>query len=416
GGLAVTGGTATGSVLTIAGNGSGGAGTAGESGATGNPGAGGAAGVPGQGDGAGIASGVRTTLAASVIAGNACSDATQVIDGGGNVNQAASNCPGTAGDARLGSLAANGGVPPTLQLGAGSAAIDRVPAFLACPATDARGATRPVGGACDVGAYEVAPPVATTGAVTVSGATARISGTVATRGLAAGVRVQIGRTTAYGTETPLVTVAGDTAPTGVGVTVGGLVPLTTYHYRLLATGPDGTSVGADRTFEVTPPSIAGVRRPRLTGLRVRPKAFAPMARRGPRTHARKGRPARGALVVFRLSERAKVTITVTRSLRGKVVRAGKRTRCAPVSARAKVKRGRGCVRVRTLGAVRRNGRAGVNRFVITGRVGSKPLPVGSYRLVFVATDRDGQRSAPAKAAIKILRGTARPPRRSATGG
>ena len=246
------------------------------------------AGAPGLGAGAGIASAVPTAVAASVIAGNGCAGASPVVDGGGNLAQAAPGCPGAAGDARLGALAANGGVPPTLQLGAGSAAIDRVPAFLPCPATDARGATRPVGGTCDVGAYEVAPPVATTGAATVSGATVRIAGTVTTRGLATGVRVQIGRTASYGTETPLVTVAGDAGPTSVGVTVGGLVPLTTYHYRLVASGPDGTSLGADRTFTVTPPSVTGIGRPRLTALTVRPKAFAPVPRGGTRAGARTG--------------------------------------------------------------------------------------------------------------------------------
>ncbi len=416
GGLAVTGGTATGSFLTIAGNGSGGAGEAGESGASGSPGASGAAGAPGLGDGAGIASAVPTSLAASVIAGNGCAGASPVVDGGGNLAQAAPGCPGAGGDARLGALAANGGVPPTLQPGAGSAAVDRVPAFIACPATDARGATRPVGAACDVGAYEVAPPVATTGPATVTGATVRIAGTVSTRGLATGVRVQIGRTTSYGTETPLATVAGDAGPTSVGVTVGGLVPLTSYHYRLVASGPDGTSLGADRTFTVTPPSVSGVGRPRLTGLTVRPKAFAPVPRGGTRTRARNGRPPLGAVMAFRLSERATVGITVTRSLRGRVVRAGKRARCVPVSIGARVKRGRGCVRVETLGTVRRGGTAGGNRFEITGNVGTRALPPGTYRLVLVAIDADGRRSAPAKVAIRILPVPPPPLRRSSTGG
>ncbi|HTI32029.1 MAG TPA: choice-of-anchor Q domain-containing protein, partial [Miltoncostaea sp.] len=416
GGLAVTGGTATGSFTTISGNGSGGAGASGESGATGSPGASGAAGGPGLGAGAGITAAVPMALAASVIAGNACAGAAPVVDGGGNVVEAAAGCPGTGGDPHLGALAANGGVPPTLQPGAGSAVIDRVPAFLTCPVTDARGATRPVGGACDVGAYEVAPPAVTTGTATVTGSTARIAGTVLTRGLSTGVRVQIGRTAAYGTETPLVTVAGDSAPTTVGVTVGGLVPLATYHYRVVASGPDGTSVGADRTFTVTPPAIAGVGRPRITGLSVAPKRFAPVAKGGGRTAARKGQPARGALLTFRLSEKAKLTITVTRSLRGALSGAGKHARCLPVTAHAKVARGKRCVRVVTLGVVRRAATSGRNGFAITGRVGSRALVPGTYRLSLVAIDGDGLRSVPARVAIRILPEPPRPPRRSATGG
>ena len=111
-----------------------------------------------------------------------------------------------------------------------------------------------------------------------------------------------------------------------------------------------------------------------------------------------------------------VAITVTRNLRGRVVGAGKRTRCAPVAAKAKVRRGRGCIRVRTLGTVRRAGKAGVNRFVMTGNVGTRPLAPGRYRLTFVATDRDGQRSAPARVTIRILPASPPPPRRSATAG
>ena len=99
-------------------------------------------------------------------------------DGGGNLAQSAAGCVGSPGDARLGALIANGGVPLTLALGAGSDAIDRVPASAGCPATDARGALRPVGAACDAGAFEVAPPLVTTGAATASGSTARIEGAV----------------------------------------------------------------------------------------------------------------------------------------------------------------------------------------------------------------------------------------------
>ena len=142
GGLAVTGGTATGSFLTISGNGSGGAGEAGDVGASGSPGASGVRGRPRPGRRApAIASAVPTAVAASVIAGNGCAGASPVVDGGGNVAQAAPGCPGAAGDARLGALAANGGVPPTLQLGAGSAAIGprpRLPARVPPPTPAAR--------------------------------------------------------------------------------------------------------------------------------------------------------------------------------------------------------------------------------------------------------------------------------------
>jgi CSLREA domain-containing protein/uncharacterized repeat protein (TIGR01451 family) len=60
----------------------------------------------------------------------------------------------------LGGLANNGGETDTLALAAGSPAIDAGTAE-GCPATDQRGVARPVGAACDIGAYEYQPPAAT---------------------------------------------------------------------------------------------------------------------------------------------------------------------------------------------------------------------------------------------------------------
>jgi CSLREA domain-containing protein/uncharacterized repeat protein (TIGR01451 family) len=60
----------------------------------------------------------------------------------------------------LGALANNGGETDTMALAAGSPAIDAGTAE-GCPATDQRGVARPVGAACDIGAYEYQPPAAT---------------------------------------------------------------------------------------------------------------------------------------------------------------------------------------------------------------------------------------------------------------
>jgi len=57
-------------------------------------------------------------------------------------------------DPKLGSLQNNGGPTFTHALGAGSPAID-AGTNIGCPATDQRGLPRPVGLACDIGAYEV---------------------------------------------------------------------------------------------------------------------------------------------------------------------------------------------------------------------------------------------------------------------
>ena len=78
-----------------------------------------------------------------------------VLDGAGNVGDDLDNCgPGTtSANIFLQPLADNGGPTLTRGLGAGSAAIDG--AGNGCAATDQRGVARPVGAACDAGAFEV---------------------------------------------------------------------------------------------------------------------------------------------------------------------------------------------------------------------------------------------------------------------
>ena len=96
----------------------------------------------------------------------------------------------------------------------------------------------------------VTPPTATTApatGVTSSGATLR--GTVNAHGTAATVTFEYGLTDIYGTiatadQSP---VTGDT-DAAVTVSVTGLTPNTTYHYRVVAQNSGGTAHGADMTF------------------------------------------------------------------------------------------------------------------------------------------------------------------------
>ena len=127
----------------------------------------------------------RVDLRATIISGGSASPFARNCDTvgtpgvyesiGGNVEgpgssggAATNNCELTqASDRRadplLGPLAANGGTTMTRALLAGSPAIDLVPAALCPPpATDQRGVARPLGPACDAGAFEApftAPPV-----------------------------------------------------------------------------------------------------------------------------------------------------------------------------------------------------------------------------------------------------------------
>ncbi|MGD0455130.1 MAG: hypothetical protein ABSB69_16195 [Solirubrobacteraceae bacterium] len=95
---------------------------------------------------------------------------------------------------------------------------------------------------------ENAPNVQTGGATSVTQTTATISGTVDPEGYPTTYTLEIGTTTAYGTQ--LAGSAGSgTEPVTVSIPLQGLTAGTTYHYRLTAVNRNGTSApGADVTF------------------------------------------------------------------------------------------------------------------------------------------------------------------------
>lgn len=105
----------------------------------------------------GNASGSQPNCAVFGMAGNT------IVDGGNNLQwggSAATSCGTTipVADPLLAPLATNGGFSQTMALLAGSPAIN---AGSGCPATDQRGVTRPIGPACDIGAFE--SPLGATG-------------------------------------------------------------------------------------------------------------------------------------------------------------------------------------------------------------------------------------------------------------
>lgn len=146
-------------------------------------------------------------------------------------------------------LANNGGPTDTYALLAGSPAINSGDgSATACPPLDQTGQARPVGTACDVGAYEFAPPGATTGdAGTPSSTGVTVSGS-ATPNRASSYHFDYGTTASYGASTSDTALAAGAAAVPVSANLSGLAPNTTYHYRLVVTNTDGTSTGEDKTF------------------------------------------------------------------------------------------------------------------------------------------------------------------------
>lgn len=93
------------------------------------------------------------------------------------------------------------------------------------------------------------PPVVLTGAasgVTQTGAT--LAGTVDPEGYVTSYVFEIGTSTAYGTDISGTLPGEDAEAQSVTFALADLVPLSTYHYRLLATNTNGTVYGQDETF------------------------------------------------------------------------------------------------------------------------------------------------------------------------
>jgi predicted outer membrane repeat protein len=205
-------------------------------------------------------------LTNTIVAGGSASPSTSancnnhVTSNGHNLEDDATGQCGFTGpgdqintDPKLGPLADNGGPTQTMALQAGSPAID-AGTNTGCPATDQRGVTRPQGAACDIGAYEVAPPNASTGSATnVSPTGATLNASAGNPDAVAGTVVfDYGTTTSYGSTTTAQSIAAGTGSTAFSAAVSSLQPNTTYHYRVVVTNPDGTATGSDQTFTTMP--------------------------------------------------------------------------------------------------------------------------------------------------------------------
>ena len=102
-------------------------------------------------------------------------------------------------------------------------------------------------------ASESRPPVA------VGHDAATLEGRVGPNAQSTQYRFEWGATTGYGNGTPLRGAGNGSDPVNVSVPLEGLDPLTTYHYRLVATNGSGSTPGADMT---SPRAARPPRRPR----------------------------------------------------------------------------------------------------------------------------------------------------------
>jgi phosphodiesterase/alkaline phosphatase D-like protein len=96
-----------------------------------------------------------------------------------------------------------------------------------------------------------APTATTAPAGGITDTSAELHGTVNPNGQETTYTFEYGTTTSYGQSTVVGAAGGGTTDVAVSSSVSGLTANTTYHYRIVATNPSGTTDGADATFTTT---------------------------------------------------------------------------------------------------------------------------------------------------------------------
>jgi hypothetical protein len=103
------------------------------------------------------------------------------------------------------------------------------------------------------GASAASAPAAITGrSASVTFSSAIVFATINPHGEDTNYVFQYGTTRKYGSQTPLAPAGAGTSSLRVSQTLTGLAPLTTYHYRILASSPAGATTGADLKFTTGP--------------------------------------------------------------------------------------------------------------------------------------------------------------------
>jgi hypothetical protein len=105
-------------------------------------------------------------------------------------------------------------------------------------------------------AVAASPEVTTGPASNVTSTTATVTGTVKANKESTTYHFEYGKTTAYGSATPDQGPLSGNGGKSASADLTQLMPATTYHYRLVATNPSGSSQGADMTFTTLAPGQA----------------------------------------------------------------------------------------------------------------------------------------------------------------
>lgn len=100
-------------------------------------------------------------------------------------------------------------------------------------------------------------PSATTGVAQAMASAATLTGTANPNGFSTVCRFQYGSTTSYGMNSGSKSIGSGTTDVNVNIPISGLVPGSTYHYRLEVQSTEGTCYGIDRSFttETVSPTV-----------------------------------------------------------------------------------------------------------------------------------------------------------------
>jgi hypothetical protein len=102
---------------------------------------------------------------------------------------------------------------------------------------------------------------------------------------------------------------------------------------------------------------------------------------------------KGARIKFTLSEAAKVSLKIERKGKGR----RKGSKCV-----ARRQTGKRCTLYTSKGTLRRGGTAGANTVAFSGRIGSKKLAKGRYRITATATDAAGNKAKKKTVSFRIV--------------
>ncbi len=117
------------------------------------------------------------------------------------------------------------------------------------------------GQASEAASIAARPPAVATGAATEVGSDeATVEGTVNPEGSSTSYHFEYGATTSYGSKQPAAAkeIGYGASSVSVSEALSGLEPGTTYHYRLVAESPEGTTEGEDETFETEASGSSGI--------------------------------------------------------------------------------------------------------------------------------------------------------------